>query len=228
MTSSIEKMFSRLANMLGFECRKKQTWNYINVCRKVRTLVDVGVAHGTPELYRAFEFDRLLLVEPINQYKDDISKILNEHNAIYEPVALSCEQGESVINVNKNRLVRSSIHERTPLTKTNDSHVKQRIKIETLDNLIQKHNLAQPFGIKIDTEGHELNVLLGAVGTLKNTAFVIVETSVQKRFEDSYSFEDLVCFMKGQGFSVANILSSDHDGQGLVRYADLLFMREEV
>ncbi len=32
------------------------------------TLIDVGVAHGTPELYAAFPDARLLLVEPLADY----------------------------------------------------------------------------------------------------------------------------------------------------------------
>jgi len=227
MKHRLEKTMINILRKFGYSVKKTQTWNSINIPNEVRTLVDVGVAHGTPELYNSFKFDSLLLVEPIQEYESDIRKIVERFGAIYEPIALGSEIGEVEINVNMDRMVRSSIYKRTELTSTSDIYSTQKVKIGKLDDLIQKHQLRPPYGIKIDTEGHELEVLKGSVKTLKDADFVITETSVQKRFEESYRFADLVCYMRDQGFSVSNILSAEADGSGLVRYMDILFIRQK-
>ena len=63
--------------------------------------------------------------------------------------------------------------------------------------------------------------------TLEQSLFVITETSVQARFVGSYRFEELLVAMTERGFRVANILSAEPDGAGLVRSLDLLFVPRE-
>jgi hypothetical protein len=78
-------------------------------------------------------------------------------------------------------------------------------------------------GLKIDTEGYELEVLRGAVETLPSCAFVICEASIQKRFHDSYEFSQLVAFMFDHGFRISTILDYYVGREGYLRLVDLLF-----
>ena len=52
---------------------------------------------------------------------------------------------------------------------------KRKLKIKKLDTVINDKQSLGKIGIKIDTEGYELDVILGASETLKFTKFVIAE-----------------------------------------------------
>ena len=50
------------------------------------------------------------------------------------------------------------------------------------------------------------------------------ETSVLERFEGSYRFEELICFMRDQCFGVGAVLSAEPDPAGRVRFLDVAFL----
>ena len=64
-----------------------------------------------------------------------------------------------------------------------------------------------PLGIKIDTEGHELDVIAGAPETLARCDFAVLEISMQKRFEGGYRFSEAIAAMAAHGFEPVEIMS---------------------
>jgi hypothetical protein len=47
------------------------------------TLIDVGVAMGTPALYRAFPDAHLVLIEPLAEYEQDLARLVRETGGEY-------------------------------------------------------------------------------------------------------------------------------------------------
>ena len=73
--------------------------------------------------------------------------------------------------------------------------VKKSVRVNTLDNLFQSV-LNGTWGIKIDVEGHEMEVLLGGVELIKHCDFVIVEVEInKKKFSGSSKFGDIITWM---------------------------------
>jgi hypothetical protein len=80
--------------------------------------------------------------------------------------------------------------------------------------------------LKIDTEGHELKALQGARSLLQMTEFVIIEVSIAERFDEGYEFEDIILFMKENGFFLFSFLKFMHRmGELRPRFADVAFKR---
>jgi hypothetical protein len=67
-------------------------------------------------------------------------------------------------------------------------------------------NSKDPVGIKIDTEGYELEVVKSLNCNLSRLAFIVAEVSLKKRFESSYSFAEFINYMDSKGFSLADLL----------------------
>jgi FkbM family methyltransferase len=204
-------------------------WNAIPISEKPRTVIDVGCGYGTDELYKAFPLAYLMLVDPLAEYEPYIESILRAREGRYEIVALGEQSGDLTLKVDLDRPVLSSALSRTPLTRRDGHRFEQRqVPVKTLDELVAEHNLLPPFGVKIDTEGFELSVVKGAAKTLGKSAFVIIEASVQERFHGSYELLELLNTMASHGFKVSNILEAPTDGDGLVRFMDLLFTSESL
>ena len=184
------------------------------------TIVDVGVADGTPQLYEAFPDAFYVLIEPLKEYEPHLQRILLECEGQYFLAAAGARDERAIINVEPNRPWKSSFYERTDLTSTGDLVEKREVPVTTLDTLMKKHSFQSPFGLKIDAEGFEYEVIEGAPNFLRETEFVIAEVSVAKRFEKSHSFSDFTELMNRNGFFLWDILNVEGK-----RYVDAVFRR---
>lgn len=185
------------------------------------TIIDVGVMEGTPFLYKSFPKAKFVLIDALQESEAQVAarwggKIVYDFHC----TALGAEAGTVALDVVSDGLARSTLNARL------DGHAGQdarrEIPIVPLDDIMAAYE--GPFGLKIDTEGHELSVLQGATETLRHCEFVITETSIKKRFEGGYRFSDAVAFMSSQGFEVYSFLS------GLTRaprFSDVLWVPKD-
>ena len=189
------------------------------------TVIDVGVAYGTPELYEAFPKAELLLVEPSAEFAAAIQAILSARQGVYVPVALGVETGERELHVEPRRPLLTSLFVRRDLERTGDATVPRRVTVETLDRVLAAHPCPRPYGLKIDAEGAELEVIRGARETLRDSEFVIAEVSVPQRFEGGYRFAELIIELDRHGFEVCDILDIGRAPTSIVVFLDVVFQR---
>ncbi len=196
------------------------------VC-KPELVIDVGVAYGTYPIYDAFPKARLILVEPLKEYKKAIEKILDEFGGSWVPKALGEEPGELEIKFTGETFEKASLFERTELSAEEGRDKSRKVEVTTLDQVLENENIAnQKVLLKIDTEGGELSVLKGARSSLQHIDYVIAEVSIANRFEGSYVFEDMIRFMDQQGFYLYSILSmTGPPTETRQRFLDILFLR---
>jgi hypothetical protein len=97
--------------------------------------------------------------------------------------------------------------------------------VTTLDRLVGARRFPAPYGLKIDVEGAELEVIRGAAETLGATDFVIAEVSVLDRFEGGHTFAEFVAAMDAAGFAARDILGVGRADTSEVTFVDLVFRR---
>lgn len=142
-------------------------------------LLDAGGNTGDwAELFlRFFPNTSISAFEPVSHVAAEYrSRFGKNHNVALHEVALSAENGTSVINVAA-QSARSSMHE---YASSQDSFNieftgQQAVTMKRLDD----YQIAQPEGsqvvLKIDVQGHETQVIQGAERTLENVDLVFVE-----------------------------------------------------
>lgn len=181
------------------------------------TIIDVGVLAGTPFLYDAFPKAKFILIDALEESRAAIEDAwTGKIDYDFHVTALGAAPGTLELELEPKRLARTSGQRRTDNV---EGLVHRQVPVTTLDAITLM--LDGPFGLKIDTEGHELEVLKGATETLKSCEFVIAETSIKKRFAEGYRFSEVVGFMAEHGFEVYSFLS------GLTRaprMSDVLFI----
>ena len=185
-----------------------------------RTVVDVGVADGTPQLYEAFPSAYHVLIDPLKEHEPYLQGFLKTYEGEYFLTAVGARDGTAVIDVLLDDPGKSSFLQRTELTATGGTVEKREVSVTTLDTLMRRHNLQAPFGLKIDTEGFEYQVIEGAPDFLRKTEFVIAEVSIAKRFQGSYLFSDFTDLMDCNDFFLWDILNI-----GGKRYVDAVFRK---
>lgn len=195
------------------------------------TVIDIGVASGTPWLYQ-FPEAKLVLVEPNPTFSMDLERISAEHQADILPYAAGVDAGELSLNVDLYAPSSSSFYAASSEVQSYwksrglDRPIEtRRVDVRPLDLMIAER-YRPPFLIKIDTEGFELEVLKGAIETLAKTELLIVETSVPGRHEGSYAFADLIAFLAENGFGFSDILDvQSFNDDGDISYMDIAFAR---
>lgn len=191
------------------------TPRYLRRLGQPASVIDVGVNLGTPELYRAFPGARFLLIDP--QSGGEARMTRRPANYVFANVALGAAPGRVTIQEQGGR---SSALQRTALTERG-APKPYEAAVTTLDALIDDHALKGPIGLKIDTEGYEIEVLKGLERHVADIAFVICEASVRRRFVGGYTFADLVIAMKAKGFEFYNILNPP---KARPNFYDVLFL----
>ena len=191
------------------------------------TVIDIGAGEGTLPLLEAFPEAHHVLIEPLTEYEPALERVVAEHGGEYLLTAVGAEEGVAMIEADHANPDRSSMLPRVPAER-HDQLERREVPVTTLDVLLASRSWRRPFGLKIDTEGFEHEVVRGAAALLRDTQFVIAEVSVRRRFERSYSFAEFIALMDSRGFALKDILmaqraAGDHD----LRYVDALFGRSE-
>lgn len=183
-------------------------------------VVDVGVQGGTPWLYETFSHTPFLLVDPQRggterlQYRPKDFTFLN--------IGLGDKPGTLDL---REEGAKSTFLARTGQTAGDDKLDRYSCEIRTLDQVLDEHLPAEKsFGLKLDTEGFELEIMAGLSKYLDHVEFVIAEVSVLDRFVDSYNFSDLIAVFREKNLRFYNIINP---ASRRVRYYDCLFLKSD-
>jgi FkbM family methyltransferase len=204
----------------GVTLPRKFTARYLRRFQlKAQTIFDVGVGEGTAELYKLFGGRRLVLIDPLREAEENVRKRWPGLAFDFVAAGLGVGEGSAVLNITA-KAAKAGIPERTPLT-AEEITERRTIPITTLDRIVAEAFYPEPFGLKLDTEGYELEILRGTERALKKTEFIIAEVSVKKRFVDGYRFSEVIGFLGARGFELIDILNFHG---GTARFYDCLFL----
>lgn len=212
------------------------------------TLVDVGSAGGLNPRWKPFaSILSSVLFDP--REAEATGEFGRGKTRVY-PVALGEEAGEATLYLTAMANM-SSFLEPDPRVfarygkKEGDAAVAgtEQVPIERLDDLLDRDGF-RPDALKVDTQGSELMVLMGAEQALKSVMLAEVEVSFFRRYKDQPLFGDIEAHMTDRGFELIDLLklkryrSSNsrgirnagvraNDRSGRVAYADAIFLRRE-
>ncbi|MFK7745782.1 MAG: FkbM family methyltransferase [Roseobacter sp.] len=191
---------------------------------------DVGVGDGTPWLYRSYADARFVLIDP----REDCGEAVKAKGVLkdfhFHATALGAKDGMGQLQMpysdKGQRPDMASLRTRTDKLANSILRVEEHsVPVRPLDQIA----VAYPgrAGLKIDTEGFELEVLQGAQETLLRCDFVILELSVSPRFEGVGLPSAAIAALAQAGLEMRDVL---HVGAGPgkkahPRYLDVLFTR---
>lgn len=191
-------------------------------------VIDVGVYGGTRYLYRSFPGAKFVLIDPLAESRDMVAASGQAEGHDFHLVALGAEEGERVLSVTRTGAGKggdlSSFHDRVDRTRVWIAGTEERlVPVTTLDRIAAKY--PGRLGLKIDTEGHELDILEGASETLRRCDFVILEVSVTRRFSNAVLPSAIVARLAEAGLELRDVLKMAPPDHDMPRHMDMLFTR---
>ena len=184
-------------------------WAQIKKLPSIDTLVDIGVGvNGTPELYNHFNSAHLVLIDPVKEVKNYVETNLTNRSHSFYNYGVAEKSGELILNVEEDSGY-SSFLEVADINFRVEPIDRIKVKVDTLDNIMSNEKNPGRIGVKIDTEGFELNVIKGASKTLKNVDFVLAEVRHNhKSFKNMYSLSEFIEEMHKNNFILTMIVTA--------------------
>ena len=184
-------------------------WNQLKNLPDIDSLIDIGVGdNGTEALYNNFPDKKLILIDPLDEAENYALKNLSHRDYKFYKTALGGNKGKMILNIEK-EIGRSTFLNVTSLNYEGDPTERREVEIDLLDNVLANQNNLGRIGIKIDTEGYEIDVINGATNILKSTKFIIAEVRHNhKSFEYGYKLSQFMEVMRKNEFQLSMIFTA--------------------
>lgn len=189
------------------------------------TVIDVGVAYGTPELYEAFPGARHLLIEPLAEYEEALGQIAREHRAEFVLAAAGAERGITTINVHRAPALSSTLGE---WRGADAGGTAREVPVVRVDDVVAERDLPGPYVLKVDVEGGELGVLAGAPRVLEQAELVLLETYLFEMLPGAPLLHDVAAHMAERGFVIYELYGGDvRPLDGALALINVAFVRRD-
>jgi FkbM family methyltransferase len=100
-----------------------------------------------------------------------------------------------------------------------------RVPLTRLDTLLSQVEMPSPVLLKLDLQGYELEALKGAVSVLAKCDFVLLEAAFEEMYEGEPMFDEVLGYMREQGFLFKRPLHVAEDVHGRILQIDALFQK---
>jgi len=205
---------------------------HINLFKKVELntspiLIDVGANVGNVSYWflKTFHNSSVFAIEPGQVCFGVLEKNLSvfDKSRVKLFNSLCSSESNKLLNFNTN-------DEESSLSKIIDVQGKvtheanNLVKSTTLDSLLENENLPHIDILKIDTEGHELEVLLGSKSVLRKVGYLHIELN-----QAEYAIGDLFNLLQYNGMKIELIdIRVFHKSQGHIKSADLFLKLTKI
>jgi FkbM family methyltransferase len=230
---AIAQVLKGVANRFGYDIRRlragpirttvAQTYEHLkSLGFQPATVIDVGVAYGTSDLWAAFPDAFFVLVEPLREFEPAMQEALRRLKGTYILAAAGPTNGEVTFNAHDDYLVGSSLLKEGMGPEVDGHEI--TVPMVRLDDCAK---VSGPILLKVDVQGAELGVLDGAPNVLRETEVVVLEASLFRFMKDQPDFHDIIVAMKQRGFVVYDILPAmNRPLDKALGQVDLVFVKE--
>lgn len=183
-------------------------WDQIKQLPDIQNFIDIGIGKGTFVFWKKFKNKRIICIDPLSYSEKIVHKHLKGTNYSFHKFGAGSKEEYRYLKV-ENNIGRSTFLNVTKKNFEGKPLYKLKTHIKTVDSIVRKLKIRGSNGIKIDTEGFELEVLMGSINTLKKTKFVVLETRHNHiSFKRQYKLSDLMKFMTKHKFVLTNIYTA--------------------
>ena len=185
------------------------------------TVIDVGAALGTFDLYEVFPESHHFLIEPVVENEPYLKNICHKLAKADYIIAAAVEKpGEVSLGVNPS-LIHSSVSDSTESV-SNGVNLRKITGI-TLDQICCERGYSGPYLVKIDVDGRELEVLAGALRILEETEYAIIEVSLV-----GSKMYDVINVMRRSGFVPYDIVDlAWRPSDAMLWQVDMAFVKDK-
>jgi FkbM family methyltransferase len=192
-----------------------------------RLIFDVGanVGQTVAESKRQWPSARIIAFEPSpGSFRTLSTRYVDDPCVRLEQLALSDRRGEAPFHLidDASYAVNDSLHR--PLMWSSTTTI--QVPVDTVDRYCAEHGIEKIDILKIDTQGHDLQVLQGARDILRRHAVecVIAEICFVEQYKGQPAIEDFLAFGREVGYTFAGLFEQSY-WQNRLAYGNICWRR---
>jgi FkbM family methyltransferase len=212
----------------------KQPWL---LAMNIRTILDVGANVGqfATLAHAVFPAARIFSFEPLPDCFEQLKLRLPKNSRAFN-VALGDSSGElDFYRAGSCTPASSFLHmtrfhfEAFPETSGGQESLPVKVKVQTLDEVVDGLQLEDNILLKLDVQGYEDKVIAAGTETLKRVSVAIIETSFMPLYDGQVLFNEVHNLLFTHGFVFqGNLNQQFHPVNGKIVSADSIFVRRGV
>jgi FkbM family methyltransferase len=189
-------------------------------------ILDVGAHVGSSvKLFKEiWPYTDILSIDANPYVEEELKKV----NPNYKIAALSDKAGEERdFFVSTEWLLSSgnSLYRENTPSFSDDKCKTIKVTTQTLGGMF---NNGETFDfIKLDTQGAELDIIMGGLDLVKKAKYILTETPVHEYNLGAYKIQQMFAVMSGMEFYLEDIVDYHYNGAKTLIQVDLLFKRKE-
>ena len=189
----------------------------------MKTVIDVGVGKGTDTLYSGVGHADYILVEPVPDTRGVVQKIADKLGGQFFNVAASDTDGETTFFLHEDITGSSLLKQLEKEEGLNGKEI--CVQTKRLDSIISS-SLRTPCILKLDTQGHEINVLKGAANLLRQVDMIICEVSFHQFRQNAPEVADIIIKMREYDYVPYEILEGHYRSvDNALAQVDIVFVK---
>ena len=189
----------------------------------IATWIDVGASDGIWSLRarRHFSAANFLLFEPLAERQAALATLRERHGFHIAACAAGDAPGEIAFALD-------SALDGSGVALAPGSASTRAVPVDTIDAVVARTALPGPYGIKLDTHGFELPVLLGAQRSLAHARLLVIEAYNFRLGPGALRFHELCAWLEARGFRCCDLADPmRRPGDGVLWQLDLAFARAD-
>jgi hypothetical protein len=196
-------------------------------------IIDVGANKGQSIKRFNLLFDNLIIhsFEPVTECFDQMVKDFPDKNFIKNNYALSDNNTKKNFFINKNSETSSFYRINKNYDHTHENKIKNitKVKTVTLDTYINFNRINKINILKIDTQGHEINVLKGAKKSLKKNMinYIEVEIMLYDYYINKIKLYEIDHIMNKNNFELVDIQGHSYSKKNQINWFDMLYINKK-
>lgn len=172
---------------------------------RFNTIIDIGANQGqfALKMRRLFPQAKIISFEPIPEIYERLKdQFKHDSNFVVYPYALGEKEEVKRFHLNQKHDSSSflGIHSHASHFEGSKEVKQIQVNVKRLDDLFSPEEIQLPLLIKIDVQGFEKPVIMGATELLKFAKVVLSEVSFVELYKNQALFDDIYQLMKGAGF----------------------------
>ena len=169
-------------------------------------VADVGAYEGnwTKDFLEVFPNALVLMIEAQKSKLNILNEVQKNNAGVKYSINLLSSENNKEVEFLENE---TASHINMNSFKNNDTAVitKNIVRTKTLDSVLEENSFEYPAFLKLDVQGHELEVLKGGLKTLNAVQICLLEVSLLNLGDNAPLFFEIQQFMDVQGFQMYDI-----------------------